>query len=127
MCRTSAMMMVLIVGTGAAHVMVMTLLRRTSIVLITDDPGTEFTELAIHRRLAITHLLDAIAECIQHPGMVPQVERFDKLDLREKMGGRVGLGVDAFDQHTGKQKVRKYDDAGEAEPGGARQGRIDAR
>ena len=58
------------IGTGAAHVMVMTLLRRTGIVLITDDLRTEFTELAIHRRLAVTHLLDAISECIQHPGMV---------------------------------------------------------
>src|SRR5215469_17071191 len=109
MCRTSAMMMVLIVGTGAAHVMVMTLLRRASIVLIPDDPRTEFTELAVHRRLAITHLLDAIAECIQHPGMVAQVERLDKFDLREKMGGRVGLCVDAFDQDAGKQEVRKHD------------------
>src|SRR5215469_9027514 len=98
MCRTSVMMVLMVgVGTGAAHVMVMTHLRRAGIALIADDLRTEFTELATHRRLAVTHLLDAIAECIQHPGMVAQVERFDKFDLREKMGGRVGLCVDAFD------------------------------
>src|SRR6516162_9738628 len=129
MRRTSAMMVMRMVAIGAdpPHVVVMSRLRRAGVALIADDPGAVFAELTIHRRLPVADLADAVAKRVKHLGMVTQIERLDKLDLRTETGEGLGLLVDALDQDAGKQEVRKHDNAPEPEARTARQGRVDAR
>ena len=45
----------------------------------------------------------------------------------KRRGDRVGLGVDALDQHAGEQEIREHDDAAEAEPRRAVERRVDPR
>src|SRR5215472_1812969 len=129
MRRTSAMMAMrmTVFDPDPAYVVVMRRLRRAGIALVADDLGTVFEELAIHSRLRFADLVDAIGERADHLGMVTQIERLDKFDFRKETGDGLGLLVDPFDQDTSKQEIRKHDDAAEAEPRGAGQGRVDAR
>src|SRR3954447_5782990 len=103
--------MVMAVSADTPHVMMVTGLRRTRVVFITDDLGAVLAKLAVHRRLAVAELDDTVSERGEHSLMVAQVQRLDELDFRKESGDSVGSRVDPFDQHPGKQEVGKHDNA----------------
>src|SRR6266404_1039358 len=95
------MMMVDRVDSGAAHVMVMALLRRPDRVLVADDPGAVFAQLAVHLGIARGEPGDALDKGVDHPGMVAQITRLDEFNVGKARRDLVGLGVDALDQDPG--------------------------
>src|SRR6516225_11263722 len=122
-----AMVVMVVLDADPADVMVVPRLRRADIVLIADDLCAVFAELAIHRRPGVLEFGDALAERPQHTIVIAQIERLGELDFREQSGDGIGLRVDAFDQDSSEQEVRKHDYAAEAEPGRPGQCSIDTR
>src|SRR5689334_7377838 len=106
---------VAMVDPGTAHVMVMSLLRRAYRVIVPNNARAILAELAIHCRRAGFALVDAIEKGLDDLRVVAQVAGLGEGDLRETGGGGIGLAVDALDQNTGEQEIRKHDDAAEPE------------
>src|SRR5260221_13291547 len=99
--------MMVVLGVDAADVVMMPRLRGTGIVLVADDLGAVFAELAVHCRLAFAQLANPVAKRVEHALMVAQIERLDELDLGEETSDLVGLRVDALDQHAGEQEIEE--------------------
>src|SRR2546426_12543146 len=77
--RMRVVMVVMMIG-AAAHMMVMPLLRRADRVLIADDPGAVFAQLAVHLRAAPAERVsfefaDAVDKDVDHARMVAQIAR----------------------------------------------------
>ena len=56
-----------VTGADAAHMMMMPGLRRARLIFVADDLRAVLAELAIHRRLAVVELGDAVDESVEHP------------------------------------------------------------
>src|SRR5205814_1461635 len=100
---------------AAADMMVMPLLRSARILLVADDLGAVFAQLAVHRRIAPGELLDPLGKSLDHLRMISEIPRFDELDLGKPRRRLVGLRVDALHQYAGEQEIREHDDAPEPE------------
>ena len=74
-------MIVVMPDPGAAHVMVMPLLRRADGIVVSDDARAVFAELAVHRRLAGVAFVDAVEEGIDDPGVIAQIAGLGERDL----------------------------------------------
>src|SRR5690348_7335962 len=99
-------MRVIEVMDAAAYVMVMALLRRPDGILVADDAGAVFAQLAVHSWLAPSRSLtgefgDAVEEGVDHPVVVPQMGRLDELDVGKTRSHRVGLRIDALHKDAG--------------------------
>src|SRR5262245_7502109 len=114
-CMCVAVMVVLAFGTDAANMVMMPLLRRARGELMADDLRAVLAEAAIHRRLAIDNLGDAIDQAIEHQRMVAEIGRFEDLDLGMIGGDPVTGGINALHQHAGEEEIGEDDDALEAE------------
>src|SRR6266852_3626385 len=114
-------------GADAADVVMVRRLRRAGLVLVADDLGAVLAELAVHARLAVDDLADALGEAVEHEAVVAQIRRLEELDLRMNRGDAVGGGVDALHQHAGEEEVREDDDAAEAQAQDALERRLDQR
>ncbi len=100
---------------GAAHMVMMPLLRRADGIVVPDDARAVFAELAVHRRIAGIAFVNAVEEGVDDPRVIAEIAGLDEGDLGETGGSLVGLAVDAFDQNPGEQEIRKDDDAAETE------------
>src|SRR5690348_6220300 len=121
------MMVMMIADADAAHVVVVPRLRRTLVLLVTDDLSAIFAQLTIHCRLAFAELGDTVAESTEHRFVIAQISCLDEFDIRKKLGCGLGLRVDAFDEHAGEQEIGEYDNAAKAELGRPGQCGIDPR
>src|SRR5580700_11598358 len=86
------MMLVVMALLAAAHVMMVRLLRHAGIVLVADDLGAVFAQLAVHRRIAFCELADSLGKSVDDLWMVAQILGLDELDLRIARRDLVGLG-----------------------------------
>ena len=48
--------------------------------------------------------------------MIIEIARLDELDIWMLRGDRIGLGIDPFDEHACKQKIREHNDTAIAKP-----------
>src|SRR6185437_5981321 len=76
----------------AADVVVVALLRRAGVVLVADDLRAVLAELAIHARLAVDDLADAVGEAVEDEIVVAQIRGLQDLDRRMRGGDAVGGG-----------------------------------
>src|SRR6185437_12581759 len=111
--------------TDAANMVVMARLHRAAIALVAHDLRAILAELAIHRRLAIDRLMDAVDEAVEHQGMVAEIGGLQELDLAMVAGDPVDRGINALHQHAGEKEIREDDDAAEAQPDHAPQSGLD--
>src|SRR5258708_12901272 len=74
---TVAVRMVVIgaIAADAADMVMMTGLRRADLGGVADDLRAIFAELAIHRRIADTDLLDALGKAVEHERPIPHIRR----------------------------------------------------
>ena len=63
---------------GAAHVMMMPLLRRADGIVVPDDARAVLAQLAVHRRLAGVAFVDAVEKGVDDPRVVAQVAGLDE-------------------------------------------------
>ena len=83
--------------------------------------------LAVHGDVAGENLVDALAECRDHLGMVVEIGSLDELDVRMAAGDGIGCVIDALDENAGEQEVGEDDDAAETELRRLFEGGLDQR
>src|SRR5919106_2218600 len=105
------------VGADALDGGLMALLRHADRRLVADDLLAVLAKQAVHVDVAGSDSLNALNERVEHQRMVIEIAGLDELDLGMPGGHLVGLGVDAADQDTREQEVRKHDDPAKAQPG----------
>jgi len=94
---------------------------------VTDDLLTVFAKQAVHVDVVFSDTLDPLDKGVDHEGLAVQITSLDELDLGVARCNLIGLVIDTANQDAGEQKVRKHDDALEAEARRAFQHRIDPR
>ena len=67
---------------GAAHMMVMSLLRRADGIVVSDNARAVLAELTVHCRLAGVTFVDAVEKGVNHPGVIAQMAGLDECDPR---------------------------------------------
>ena len=70
-----------------------------------------FAERAVHGGFTAHHLLNPLHEGVQNEAVITQVGGVDKVNIRMVVRNPFGVLPDAADQHSGKQKIGKHDDA----------------
>ena len=120
-------MTMIVVGADAHHMVMMASLHRAHLALVAQHLLAVFAQLAVHGRIAVHQLGQAIDEGVDDQGMVAQIGGFEEFDAGIFGGGFVGPVIDALDQDAGEQEVGENDDALEAQLHGAFQARIHQR
>ena len=109
------------------HMVMMTFLDHAHFILKAQGLFPVFTEAAIHIVGTVQNLPDPIRKAIQNQGVVIQVRRLDKFDIRMGGGNFVRIVIDPVDQDTGEQEIREDNDPLVTQPGSMFETRLNQR
>jgi hypothetical protein len=112
-------------GADAFDMVVMTFLRKANLVLKTQYLFSVLTLLAIHFVLTGQNVVYPFRQCFEHQRVIVEVTGLDEFDFRVTRRHDIGVVVNAFDQYSGKQKIREDDNAFEAQARCMLQSRLD--
>ena len=96
---------------NAFHMVVVTFLRQTNLILKPEYLFAIFAHLAVHDVLTIFNLVHTVFESRQNKIMVIEVSRFQKFNLGIAGRNIVRERIDTFDQYPCEQEIRKNNNA----------------
>jgi len=92
-------------------VVVVAFLRRADFRFKSQNLRAVLTHRTIHQVLATKDLCHSLSEGRNHLRMIVQIPCFDELNVRVLRRDFVGKTIDSINQNSGKEEVRKDDDA----------------
>ena len=94
-------------ATYSFHMMVMAFLGQPNLVLEPKNLFAVFAHLAIHQVLPGFNLIHPVFKRGKNQFVIVKISGLQELDARMPRSNLVGECINAFDQHTGEQKIGK--------------------